>query len=127
MPRFVVLLLLSLALSLAALACSSDEDSGEPESDYPAAGEDVFDNTTATVEIEYSMDSVSAAPRGGELETIELQGPARVTRSDPADQDGDGLIEIKTEVVEMELRGTASFGEVIVREREDKESVGLVE
>jgi len=110
------------------MACGGDDDEeGGYSTDYPSAGEDVFESTTATVEIEYAIEAVSGNPVAGGRETIEVEGPTRVTRSDPADQDGDGLAEVKTEVVEMELHGTASFGEVIITEREDKESVGLVE
>jgi hypothetical protein len=98
---------------------------GEAGTDYPAAGEDRFERTTATVQIEIIAEGASAGlQRLQELETVALEGPALVTRGDPQ-RDGD-IYSVKTEIVEMELSGPASFGPVIVRESPDKQSTGEV-
>jgi hypothetical protein len=121
--RFLVPVL-ALVLAFGLAGCGGDDEE-EASTDWPAAGDDVFESTTATVEIELTEEG--AAARGIRLtqtETIELQGPTTVTRSDP-ELDGDVYV-VTTEVVEMELRGTASFGEVIVRESPDQQSLGEV-
>jgi hypothetical protein len=131
-------LLISLCLSVAALfavaACGGDDDDGGDgggggdgaSTNYPAAGEDVFSNTHAVIEIEITQEGAAGAgaPLLIQTETVELDGPARVTRSDPR-QDGDVFV-VDTEIVEMELRGEGSFGPIVVRESPDKESQGEV-
>ncbi len=126
-PRMLLLSALA-ALCLLTIACGGDDDDGGGglATNYPDAGEDVFESTRATVKIEYAPESVSVMPGQG-LETIELEGPTTVTRSDPTDADGDGRAEVNTEIVAMELRGTASFGDFIVALNPDKESKGMVE
>src|SRR3990172_8567201 len=99
--RCVFVFLLA-AVAVAALASCGD-DGGGLDSDYPSAGEDRFELTRATVEIEYTLDGVSAVPVAGALERIELQGPTLITHSSPQDKDGDGRVEGATEIAEMEL------------------------
>ena len=125
--RYVLPCLLIVVAAAALASCGGDEDGGGLDSDYPAAGEDRFELTRATVEIEYTFDSVAALPVAGALERIELQGPTRISRSDPQDKDGDGRVEVATEIVEMELTGTASFGSLTVRLNPDESPTGMVE
>lgn len=106
-------------------ACGDGGD--DLDTDYPSAGEDRFESTTAAVEIEVTVPGAAALPFVGQLERVELVGPALITRSDPQDSDDDGLVDIQTEIVEMELTGMASFGEVIVRPHPDQPSLGMVE
>ncbi len=120
-------LVLSLALALA--ACGDDDGGGglSLDTDYPPAGEDRFENTKATVQIEVTLPGVAALPFVKQTETVELEGPMLVLRSDPQDADGDGLVDIETEIVEMTLTGTSSFGPIEVRLNPDQRSMGLVE
>jgi len=120
-------LLIGLLAPLLVLAACGGDGGGGLDTDYPSAGEDRFELTHASVEIEYTFDSVAAVPVAGALERIELQGPTLVTRSDPQDKDGDGRVEVATEIVEMELTGTASFGPLTVSINPDKRSTGMVE
>jgi hypothetical protein len=119
---FALVLLLALALA----ACG-DDDGGGLDTDYPSAGEDRFENTRATVEIEVTLPGVAALPFVKQTETVELEGPMVVLRSDPQDADDDGLVDIETEIVEMTLTGTSSFGPIEVRLNPDQRSMGLVE
>ncbi|MEX2247821.1 MAG: DUF6073 family protein [Dehalococcoidia bacterium] len=113
-----------IALMFIFAACGGDDDGG-PATDYPDAGEDRFENTRATVQIEITQPTASLSPLSGQrLETIQLEGPALIMRGDPQ-QDGD-LFFVPTEIVEMELTGTSSFGPVIVRESADRQSTGEV-
>jgi len=125
--RVAAVVVSAFALALLAAACGGDDKEGGLATGYPSAGDDNFELTRATVEIEYTFDNVAALPAAGELERIELEGPTRVTRSDPQDKDGDGRAEVVTEIVEMELKGTASFGPLTVRVNPDKSSTGMVE
>jgi hypothetical protein len=127
--RLLVSLCLSVVAAFALTACGGGDDDGSgdgPSTSYPAAGDDVFENTHATVEIEITQEGAAGlgAPLLTQLETIELEGPTTVTRSDPR-LDGDVYV-VDTEIVEMELRGEGSFGPVIVRESPDRESKGEV-
>jgi hypothetical protein len=122
MPRYVSALALAIGLLLITVSCG---DGGEGETNYPAAGEDAFESTTATVEIEITQEGVSTAPGAfGALEKIELRGPALISRSDPS-FDGDIAV-VETEIVEMELTGTSPFGPITVRQSPDDASVGEV-
>ncbi len=62
--RFALVLLLALALA----ACGDGDDGGDGDggdgldTDYPPAGEDRFENTRATVEIEVTLPGVAALP-----------------------------------------------------------------
>jgi len=127
LPQRVLVFLFAVCASLGLAACGGDDDERGLDTNYPEAGEDVFESTTATVEIEYEAFSVSAVPRAQALERIELEGPTTVTRGDPQDADGDGRVDVATEITELELSGTASFGDLIVRLNPDKRSTGMVE
>ena len=121
-------LVLSLASALA--ACGDDDGGGDGlglDTDYPSAGEDRFENTRATVEIEVTLPGVAALPFVKQTETVELEGPMLVLRSDPQDADGDGLVDIETEIVELTLTGTSSFGPIEVRQSPERRSMGQVE
>jgi hypothetical protein len=112
---------------LLALAAYGDDDGGFDTS-YPSAGEDRFERTVATVEIEVTLPGVGALPIAlTDLETVQLEGPMLVMRGDPQDSDGDDLVDIETEIVELELTGTSSFGPIAVRQSPDRPSMGLVE
>lgn len=113
-------------LALALAACDGD-DGADIETDYPQAGMDSFENTTATVEVDVAVESVSAVPALGRLIQYELSGPLDVMRDDPGDSDSDGLADVKTTMVSMELSGSGSLGNVVVRLNPDEESAGLVE
>lgn len=127
----LITLCLSVAATFSLAACGGDDDDAPdsrdgPSTSYPAAGDDVFENTHATVQIEITQEGAAGlgAPLLTQIETIELDGPARITRSDPR-RDGDVFV-VDTEIVEMELRGEGSFGPVIVRESADEQSKGEV-
>ena len=126
---FALVLLLALALA----ACGDGNDGGNGDgadglvTDYPPAGEDRFENTKATVEIEVTLPGVGALPFVGQTETVELEGPMLVLRGDPQDADGDGLVDIETEIVELTLTGTSSFGPIEVRQSPERRSMGQVE
>jgi hypothetical protein len=122
---FALVLLLTLALA----ACGDDDGGGDGlDTDYPSAGEDRFENTKATVEIEVTLPGVAALPFvGRQTETVELEGPTLVLRGDPQDADNDGLVDIETEIVELTLTGTSSFGPIEVRQSPERRSMGMVE
>ena len=80
------------------------------------------------MEIEITLPGVSAVPVAlGARETIELSGPMVVDRSDPGDVDGDGLADIQTEIISMELTGQGSMGPITVSLNSDTPSLGEVE
>jgi hypothetical protein len=111
------------ALAVALAACGGD--GAEPGTAYPAAGEDRFEQTTATVRVQINQDLVSTAGAAGqELQTVQLSGPALIVRSDPV-QDGDVFV-VTTEIREMELTGDSSLGPLVVRESSSRESKGEV-
>ena len=56
---------LVLSLALALVACGNDDGAGDGlglDTDYPPAGEDRFENTKATVEIQVTLPGVAALP-----------------------------------------------------------------
>ncbi len=116
-----------LAPLLVLAACG--DDGADLDTDYPSAGEDRFENTSATVEIEVKVEGVGALPVAiGAFETIDLEGPALIKRGDPGDSDGDGLADIETEIVSMELTGTHPLlGPVTVSQDPERPSMGMVE
>jgi len=70
----------------------------------------------------------------GNSEEINLAGPATVhvffegpNEGDATDDDIDGLDEVQTEIVSMNLTGTSSLGPVQVRVRTDQPSLGEIE
>ena len=116
------------AATIAALLmfASCGDDDTEPSTNYPPAGEDRFESTAATVELEITPEGASRlGVRLQELEMIELEGPALVTRGEPR-LDG-VLYVVDTEIVSLELRGTSStLGPVLVRQHPDLPSLGEV-
>jgi hypothetical protein len=119
----------AIALLLALAACGDgDGNGGDLDTNYPPAGEDRFERTVATVEIEVTLPGVGALPVAlAGLETVEMEGPMLVLRSDPRDSDGDDLVDIETEIVQLQLTGTSSFGPIEVRQSPDRRSMGIVE
>jgi hypothetical protein len=72
-------------------------------------------------------------PTGEEL-LIDLEGPTTVhvffegsAEGEATDNDGDGLDEVKTEIVAMELTGSSPLGPVTVRQNPDISSIGEIE
>ncbi len=55
-----------------------------------------------------------------------LNGPTIVQRGDPADDDGDGLTEIQTEIVSMNLTGVTQYGPVSATQSQTRPSHGIV-
>ena len=60
------------------------------------------------------------------LVSAALNGPSSVRRGDPADLDGDGLLEIETEIVAMNLAGTTAYGPIGLMQSPARRSFGLV-
>ncbi|MBE2233124.1 MAG: LamG domain-containing protein, partial [Anaerolinea sp.] len=82
--------------------------------DFPPGGVDEF---PAGVLLTLEM------PSGG-MSHITLNGPARMLRGDPHDSDGDGRMEIDTELVAMDLSGLSPLGAVRLRESPTRPSTG---
>ena len=86
---------------------------------------DFFPNTGALLELQL--------PEGGST-PIALSGPTTVhvffegpNEGDAADNDGNGLDEVQTQMVDMQLTGNSIFGPVVVRLHPTKPSLGLIE
>ena len=125
MGRTQFLAFAALLAALFLLAACGDGES-EPATNYPAAGEDRFEDTSATIEIEISLEGASLGPMTLQgLETVELRGPALIRRGDPQLAD-DGRYFVETEMVSMELTGTSSFGTILVRQSPRNRSFGEV-
>ena len=58
---------------------------------------------------------------------LTLNGPTDVRRSDPGDSDGDGLMDIRTEITAMNLVGMSPAGPVTLRQSQTRASRGVVE
>jgi len=85
---------------------------------YPCAGSDYMEHTTATIELEIS---------GMFTETITVNGPTFVSRSDPYNP-GDGRIKIDTEIISMNLVGTSNYiGPITIIESPSKKSNGAIQ
>lgn len=84
--------------------------------DYPPGGLDEF-----PAGLLLTLDVAGAEPAH-----VTLNGPAAVQRSDPHDSDGDGRMEIDTELVALDLRGVAPFGPLKVRESPTRASTGRI-
>lgn len=108
------------------LLAACGDGGSEPGTSYPPAGEDRFDATSATIQIELSLAgaSLGATTLQG-LETVELRGPALIMRGDPQ-LGGDGRYFVETEIVSMELTGASSIGTIIVRQSPRNRSLGEV-
>jgi len=86
---------------------------------YPAAGFDYFDSTTARITLQIF------GPFGFN-DTINLQGPANITRSSPYDP-GDGHLKINTTITLLHLTGNSMYiGLVTILESPSKDSNGTV-
>lgn len=87
----------------------------QPDADHPQPGCDSFSSGARVVV------RINAT---GELSTVNLNGPTLIRRNNkPIDKDQDGLDEINTEVVFMELAG----GGITVRESPTRASIGVIE
>ena len=71
---------------------------------FPPAGFDTFDSEM-TIKLDLLPVSDCAPPANGSTEVV-VSGPVVVHRGDPVDP-GDGLREIPTEIVQLELSGTS--------------------
>ncbi len=90
--------------------------SGLAAQDYPPAGEDMFPSGAGMLVQIGAQDPMF----------LTLNGPSRVMRGDPHDSDGDGRMEIETELLEMNLTGMMAAGEIHLRESPTKQSLGRV-
>jgi len=87
----------------------------QPDQDHPQPGCDTFFSGARVVV------RINAT---GEESAVNLNGPTLIRRNNkPSDKDGDGLDEINTEIVAMELTG----GGITVRESASMMSRGLIE
>ena len=91
----------------------------------PVVEVDFFPNTTAVMELQL--------PDGGSV-PIALSGPTTVhvffegaNEGDASDNDGNGLDDVQTEMVDMQLTGASPLGPVLVRLHPSKPSRGLIE
>lgn len=57
---------------------------------------------------------------------VTLNGPSRVQRGDPHDTDGDGRMEIETELLSMDLSGISPLGLMRLRESPTRPSMGRI-
>jgi hypothetical protein len=63
---------------------------------------------------------------GAGLAHVTLNGPSSVQRSDPHDSDGDGRMEVETELLTMDLAGASPLGVLRVRESPTRRSLGRI-
>ncbi|MEK6797998.1 MAG: hypothetical protein AABZ12_03455, partial [Planctomycetota bacterium] len=86
---------------------------------------DFFPNTSALMELQMpNGDSVPIALSGPTTVHVFFEG---ANEGDAGDQDGDGLDEVQTEMVDMQLAGNSPFGPVLVRLHPGKPSRGEIE
>lgn len=85
----------------------------------PLEGVDCFDSE-ARLEIDYPPLTGTAD------EVINLTGPTLIRRGDPGDSDGDGLAEIPTEMVSLQLTGQSQLGPIILVNNANRSSTGQV-
>jgi hypothetical protein len=87
--------------------------------DFPLPGCDEFDSG-AQVNVEINLT--------GDTDTLTLNGPTVIQRSAVGDADQDGLDDVQTEIVQLDLTGTSSLlGPVEVRLSPDQPSLGAFE
>ena len=85
-------------------------------SDFPPGGIDEFPSgALLTLDVP-----------GSGLAHVTLNGPSRVLRSDPSDSDGDGRMEIETELLSMDLSGMSPLGPMRLRESPTRASLGRI-
>lgn len=81
-------------------------------------GVDQFNQTIGQVEVSIK----------GQTDHVTISGPTTIVRSSPGDNDGDGLQDLRLEIVAMQLTGVSPvFGPVTVKESSARDSKGLVE
>ncbi|MDX1745695.1 MAG: hypothetical protein R3324_07140, partial [Halobacteriales archaeon] len=95
------------------------------------------EHNTGTIEVdafEETKAEIDIITPGGGTETVDLRGPSTVhvyfegqTEGDAQDDDGDNRDDVETEIVDLELRGISSLGEVIVRLNPNEPSLGEIE
>ena len=102
------------------------------DAEFPAAGCDEF-NSGAQLNVEFVA--------GGDNFTVTLSGPTVVHRkSAPQDVaefpavgsaqpagNGNGLDEVETEIIQLELTGDSIFGPITLRQSPERESIGMFE
>lgn len=84
--------------------------------DFPPGGVDEFPSGAL----------LSLEVPGAGLAHVTLNGPTRVQRSDPYDSDGDGRMEIDTEMLAMDLSGMSPLGALKIRESPSLPSHGRI-
>lgn len=85
----------------------------------PLQGVDCFDSE-ARLEIDFNFDDIAD-------EVIDLTGPVLIQRGDPGDEDCDGLAEIGTEMISVQLNGQSQvLGPIILVNDPDVPSLGQV-
>ncbi len=85
-------------------------------SDFPPGGVDEFPSGALL-----TVDVPGAGPA-----YITLNGPSTVQRGDPQDSDGDGRMEIETELLAMNLSGQSPIGPMRLRESPTRQSLGRI-
>jgi len=87
----------------------------QPDADFPQPGCDAFPSgARVTVRVNAT----------GAVTSANLNGPTLIRRNNkPADKDGDGLDEVNTEIIQLDLTG----GGLTVRESPSRMSIGLIE
>jgi hypothetical protein len=84
--------------------------------DFPPGGVDEFPSGALL-----TLDVPGAGPA-----YVTLNGPSTVQRSDPHDSDGDGRMEIDTELLAMNLSGQSPIGPMRLRESPTRASLGRI-
>lgn len=84
--------------------------------DFPPGGVDEFPSG-----VQLTLDVPGSGPAH-----VTLNGPSRVRRSDPHDTDGDGRMEIETELLSMNLTGASPLGPMQLRESPTRTSMGRI-
>ena len=79
---------------------------------YPPGGTDSFPSGAL----------LSVEMTGLGMFDLTLNGPTDVRRSDPGDVDGDGLMDIQTEITAMNLVGMSPAGPVTLRQSQTRAS-----
>ncbi len=83
---------------------------------YPPGGIDEF---PSGAHLSLEIPGAGAMP-------VTLNGPSTVWRSDPHDSDGDGRLEIETEMLTMNLTGMGPAGPLMIRESPTLPSLGRI-
>jgi hypothetical protein len=116
---------LALALVIAGVGLGSSVDTAA--ADYPAAGSDHF-CSDAVVDLWVDLDGDGLPDTY--VPDVPLSDPTTVLRGDPGDADHDGLADIQTEIVSMELKGKLFGLPITIKAGSDfalRPSIGAVE